>query len=98
MYILYRKKIIEEINSINEFENFILTKNFYKSFKKFPSNEINNIINYISKTNKLNYKSIKPELKKLLRYGNTQNDINFLLSMGWEKNEASEFIKEKQIL
>jgi len=96
MYILYRKKIIEEINSINEFENFILTKNFYKSFKKFPSNEINNIINYISKTNKLNYKSIKPELKKLLRYGNTQNDINFLLSMGWEKNEASEFIKEKQ--
>jgi hypothetical protein len=96
MYILFRKKIIANITSITEFEKFILENNFYTSFKKFPNEKINEINSFIEKTEKINYKEIKPSLKKIINYGNTQNNINFLLLMGWDKLDAKDFISKKQ--
>ena len=96
MKILFRRRILTEIYSLTELENFIKEQNFYKFFKKFPNDKIFEIEGSITSTESIPYKGIKPWLKKILDYPETIYDKKFLHSMGWEENEIINFISEKQ--
>jgi len=96
MNILYRKKILCNILTINELERFIIDRNFYKFFKKFHSEYYPILIDKINSTKELSYKQIKPWIKDVLQYPETIYDSKFLYSMGWDYNEINEFISNKQ--
>lgn len=96
MFIKKRKKIICEIHSVNDFEKFIINENIYKFFIKFDLSSQEKIQEFISKTEFLNYKKVKPAIKSILNYPETIYNPNFLKLMGWEENDIIKFISNKQ--
>jgi len=96
MIILYKKKELININSIDDLEKFIIEYKLYKYFKKIHDTHITDVINAINNTEKLNFKEIKIWLKKILKYPNSLYDFNFLKCMGWDDNDIINFIIEKQ--
>ena len=96
MKILYRKKIMCEVNNHLEMEEFVKNKKFYKFFLKFPNDKISEIQHQIELTEILSYKGIKPWIKSILNYPETIYDKRFLYSMGWEDKEIEKLISDKQ--
>ena len=96
MYIKKRCKIIAEILTIKDFEKFIIDEKLYKFFIKFKDDHINDINEFINNTDSLNYKQVKPSLKKILNYPETMYDKNFLRCMGWDEIDIDSFISERQ--
>jgi hypothetical protein len=96
MKILYRKKIMCEVNNHLEMEEFVKNKKFYKFFLKFPNDKISEIQRQIELTEILSYKGIKPWIKSILNYPETIYDKKFLYSMGWEDKEIEKLISDKQ--
>lgn len=96
MNILYRKKIICEINNHLEMEEFIKNKKFYKFFLKFPEDKVLEIQNQIDLTKTLSYKKVKPWIKSILDYPETIYNKKFLYCMGWENSEIEKLISDKQ--
>ena len=96
MDIYYRKKIMTSINSVLEMEEFIITSNFYKYFKKFPDDLSEIIQDKITNTESLSFKKIKPWVKDILGYPKSIYIPKFLLCMGWEMPEITEFIRISQ--
>lgn len=96
MIILYKKKKFTEITTTIELENFIKQEKIYKFFKKIPDDFLSDIELSIQSTSYLNYKEIKPWLKKILKYPESIYDKKFLKCMGWDINDINNFISEKQ--
>lgn len=96
MKILYRKKVICEINNHVEMEEFIKNKKFYKFFLKFPVDKILDVQTNIDSTENLSFKGVKPWVKSILHYPETIYNKKFLYCMGWEDNEIEKIISEKQ--
>ena len=96
MIIKHRKKILTEINTVNELELFLIENKFYKFFRKFQKEFVDIINEHIENTVFLNYKQIKPWLKSILKYPESIYQKNFLYCMGWEMDEIVLFINQKQ--
>jgi hypothetical protein len=96
MFIKKNGKNLIEINTVIEFQNFILDKKFYKYFIKFRDSDIQKVNDLINQTEFLNYKKIKPVLRSVLNYPESIYNKDFLLSMGWELDMIDIFISEKQ--
>lgn len=96
MIIKKRQKFYTEVLTIEELQKFILDESLYKYFIKFHNDHIDLIQKFIVNTEKINYKEVKPSLKKILQYPETIYDPYFLKCMGWNDIEAKEFISKKQ--
>ena len=68
MKILYKQKIADIINTIDDLENFLIKNNIYSYFKKIHMDYYSIVESEISKTESLNYKQIKPWLRNILDY------------------------------
>ena len=55
MNILYKQKIIDIINTIDDLENFLIKNNIYFYFKKIHMDYYTIVESEISKTKSLNY-------------------------------------------
>lgn len=96
MNILYRKKILIEIQNHVDLENFIKENNFFKYFKKIPTECVDILNEEIKKTDHVNYKKFKNWYRDIMKYPMTVYDERFLLSMGWDQKEVKIFISNKQ--
>lgn len=96
MKILYKKKIVYTINTIDDLENFLIKNNIYSYFKKIHIDYYSIVESEISKTVSLNYKQIKPWLRNILDYPESLYNPHFLRCMGWEENDINSFISKKQ--
>ena len=93
MFIKKRNKIILEVTTITEFEEFIRYEGFYKFFIKFNEVDRDKILSLIEETEFISYKQIKPKLKSILQYPDTVYNPLFLRCMGWSDEDITEFIK-----
>jgi hypothetical protein len=96
MVIKKRGSFQVEIFNVEDFENLIISEKIYKYFKKFSINHKHLIVDFIKNTEILNFKQIKPTLKRILNYPNTVYNKEFLICMGWEYNEIENFISDIQ--
>jgi len=96
MLIKKRGKVLIEILTVKEFENFIVNEKFYKYFIKFNDTYKKKIQDLIEKTNFINYKQVKPTIKSVLNYPETVYNKNFLKCMGWDDDQIVKFITSKQ--
>ena len=96
MKILYKQKIADIINTIDDLENFLIKNNIYSYFKKIHMDYYSIVESEISKTESLNYKQIKPWLRNILDYPESLYNPLFLKCMGWEENDINSFISKKQ--
>lgn len=96
MNILYRKKIFKEINKHQDLELFFSEYNIFKYFRKIPENLVDQVNFKIKETSAINFKGLKKWYRDISNYPETILNKNFLLSMGWEDNEISEFILDRQ--
>lgn len=96
MDILFKKKILKTINNHTELESFILQLNMFKYFKKIPDSHVNLVNLKINATQTLNFKTFKPWYRSIVNYPESVYNPKFLLMMGWESDEVSNFILEKQ--
>lgn len=96
MNITYRKKIIAEIKTHNELEDFLIARKIYMHFKKFSNSDVLKVENSIKETNVLPYKKIKSWMRNILQYPETIYDKKYLRCMGWEEDELILFISDKQ--
>ena len=96
MFIKKRNKIILEVTTITEFEEFIRYEGFYKFFIKFNEVDRDKILSLIEETEFISYKQIKPKLKSILQYPDTVYNPLFLRCMGWSDEDITEFIKNRQ--
>jgi hypothetical protein len=96
MKILYKQKIVDIINTIDDLENFLIKNNIYSYFKKIHMDYYSIVESAISKTESLNYKQIKPWLRNILDYPESLYNPLFLKCMGWDENDINSFISKKQ--
>ena len=96
MKVYYRKKFLIELKSVEELEKFIIENNIYKHFKKFQTEQKNEIKNKIIEKEIINFKEIKPWIKKILNYPDSIYNFDFLHKMGWDEKEIYEFIEKLQ--
>jgi hypothetical protein len=96
MKVYYRKSLLCDLETVPELEEFIKTNKFYQFFRKFPEKEHPSIKAKMDITEKVSYKQIRPWLKEVLKYPETIYNKKFLECMGWESNEITEFISNKQ--
>lgn len=96
MRILYKKSLLVEVTSVEELEKFIINKQFYKYFIKFPEDFKSEIQYNIDNTKVLPYKEVKKFIRNILKYPESINNPLFLYSMGWNESDINKFISEKQ--
>jgi hypothetical protein len=96
MKVFYKKRNLTEINSVEELQNFLIEYKIFKHFKKFNQNNIVDVENNINTTELISFKQIKPWLKNILNYPTSMYNPIFLRCMGWDENEITEYITERQ--
>jgi len=96
MKIFYKNKEIANIEFVSELEYFLINQKIYKFFKKIPEDLKEVVQDSINKTEKLTYKQIKFWLKNNLNYPESIYNPNFLRCMGWDANDITNFIHQRQ--
>lgn len=96
MKILFKRKILREIKNHIDVENFIKDYKVFKYFKKIPIDFVDKINHEINNTKHIGFKEFKPWFRKTIPYPVSRYDSNFLILMGWEKDEVNRMITEMQ--
>jgi hypothetical protein len=96
MNILFKRKILLEINNVTDLEHFLISNKIFNFFKKFHQEFYEIIQKKIDETQNLNFKQVKPWLRNIIKYPESIYNPKFLWCMGWDNNEIEKFISNKQ--
>ena len=95
MEIKYKRKVINNVTTVDEMVQFINKKVIYKNFKGFRHDYIPKIQDKIDSTEYLNYKGIKVFLKDFM--GPVSNrSLDFWFCRGFSEEESKEIIYDLQ--
>lgn len=98
MIIKFRMKVLAEIETIEELENFIHERNLIKNFKNFNINDKNRVVQKINNTSEINYKHFRKD-GFILEFIKTQSlyQKEYWIERGYHEECAEQKICDLQI-
>jgi hypothetical protein len=96
MIIYFKKYPKFNINNLDDLDEFIRVNNIFKYYKKIPNEFVNQLLVSIEETDGINTKEFKSWFRRIVKYPMSVYNPYFLYCMGWENDEISVFISQKQ--
>jgi hypothetical protein len=96
MIIYFKKQPKFNINNIDDLDKFIRENQLFKHYRGIPDEFVNQLVVDIENTEKLTFKRFKIWYRNILKYPFSVYNPHFLYCMGWEYNDITKYITEKQ--